>query len=333
MSTEVLSQDEVDALLKGVNGDEEPEVEAEAGEGPRPYNLATQERIVRGRMPTLEIINERFSRLLRIGMFNFMRKSPDISIGPIKTQKYGEFVRNLVVPTNLNIVAPKPLRGNALVIFDPVLVFAVIDNLFGGDSRFHTRIEGRDFTATEMRIVTRMLEVVLENYSRAWQPVHPLRFEHVRSEMHTQFANIATPSEVVVTTTFAVEFGSAGGEIHICIPYSTVEPIRDLLYSSTQADSAEPDTRWMKLLTREVQNAEVEVTAQLARAPVTLAQVLGMRQGDIINLYIKPTLTAEVDGVPIFDCRYGVINGRYALKVERAIQLSPTETNPGEAHV
>lgn len=333
MSTEVLSQDEVDALLKGVNGDEEPEVEAEAGEGPRPYNLATQERIVRGRMPTLEIINERFSRLFRIGMFNFMRKSPDISIGPIKTQKYGEFVRNLVVPTNLNIVSPKPLRGNALIIFDPVLVFAVIDNLFGGDSRFHTRIEGRDFTTTEMRIVSRMLEVVLDNYSRAWQPVHPLRFEHVRSEMHTQFANIATPSEVVVTTTFAVEFGSAGGEIHVCIPYSTVEPIRDLLYSSTQADSAEPDTRWMKLLTREVQNAEVEVTAQLARAQVTLAQVLGLRQGDIINLDIKPTLTAEVDGVPIFDCRYGVINGRYALKVERTIQLSPTETTPGEAHV
>ncbi|MBL8376895.1 MAG: flagellar motor switch protein FliM [Burkholderiales bacterium] len=333
MSTEVLSQDEVDALLKGVNGDEEPAVEAEANDGPRPYNLATQERIVRGRMPTLEIINERFSRLLRIGMFNFMRKSPEISIGPIKTQKYGDFVRNLVVPANLNIVAPKPLRGNALIVFDPALVFAVIDNLFGGDSRFQASIEGRDFSATEMRIVTRMLELVLDNYSHAWQPVHPLRFEYVRSEMHAQFANIATPSEVVVTTTFAVELGSAGGEIHVCIPYSTVEPIRDLLYSNAQADSAEPDTRWMKLLMREVQNAEVEVTAQLARAPVTLAQVLGMRQGDIINLDIKPTLTAEVDGVPIFDCRYGVINGRYALKVERAIQLESTETNPGDVHV
>ncbi|MFN0162062.1 MAG: flagellar motor switch protein FliM [Burkholderiales bacterium] len=333
MSTEVLSQDEVDALLKGVNGDEEPEVEADAGTGPRPYNLATQERIVRGRMPTLEIINERFARLLRVGLFNFMRKSPEISIGPIKTMKYGEYVRNLVVPTNLNIVALKPLRGNALVIFDPVLVSTVIDNMFGGDSRFLNRIEGRDFSTTEMRIVTRMLEVVLDTYSRAWQPVYPLKFDLVRSEMHTQFVTIATPSEVVVTTTFAVEFGSAGGEIHVCVPYATFEPIRDLLYSSTQADSAEPDTRWMKLLTREVQNAEVEVTAQLARAPATLAQVLGMRQGDIINLDIKPTLTAEVDGVPIFDCRYGVINGRYALKVERTIQLSPNETNPGDAHV
>ena len=333
MSTEVLSQDEVDALLKGVNGDDEVEAAPESTEGVRPYNLAKQERIVRGRMPTLEVINDRFARLLRVGLFNFMRKSPEISVGPVKVTKYGEFVRNLVVPTNLNIVQTKPLRGNSLMIFDPTLVFTVVDNMFGGDSRFHTRVEGRDFTPTEQRIIQRMLAVVLECYNKAWQPVFPLAMEYLRSEMHTQFATIATPSEIVVTSTFAIELGSAGGEIHVVTPYSTLEPIRDQLYSTTQGDSAEPDNRWMQMLSRQVQHAEVELTAHLARAPITLAQVLGMRRGDVIGMDIKPTLTAEVDGVPIFECRYGVLNGQYAIKVEKIIAVSQKENTLGGVNV
>ncbi len=333
MSTEVLSQDEVDALLKGVNGDDEVEAAPEPPEGVRPYNLAKQERIVRGRMPTLEVVNERFARLLRVGLFNFMRKSPEISVGPVKVVKYGEFIRNLVVPTNLNIVQTKPLRGNSLIIFDPTLVFTVVDNMFGGDSRFHTRVEGRDFTPTEQRIIQRMLAVVLESYNKAWQPVFPLAMEFLRSEMHTQFATIATPSEVVITSSFSIELGSAGGEIHVVTPYSTLEPIRDQLYSSTQGDSAEPDNRWMQMLSRQVQHAEVELTAHLARAPITLAQVLGMRRGDVIGMDIKPTLTAEVDGVPIFECRYGVLNGQYAIKVEKIIAISQKENTLGDAHV
>lgn len=333
MSTEVLSQDEVDALLKGVNGDDEVEAAPESTEGVRPYNLAKQERIVRGRMPTLEVINERFARLLRVGLFNFMRKSPEISVGPVKVTKYGEFVRNLVVPTNLNIVQTKPLRGNSLMIFDPTLVFTVVDNMFGGDSRFHTRVEGRDFTPTEQRIIQRMLAVVLECYNKAWQPVFPLAMEYLRSEMHTQFASIATPSEIVVTSTFAIELGSAGGDIHVVTPYSTLEPIRDQLYSTTQGDSAEPDNRWMQMLSRQVQHAEVELTAHLARAPITLAQVLGMRRGDVIGMDIKPTLTAEVDGVPIFECRYGVLNGQYAIKVEKIIAVSQKENTLGGVNV
>jgi len=333
MSSEFLSQDEVDALLKGVNGDDDASGSDEPEGDVRPYNLAKQERIVRGRMPTLEILNERFARYLRIGLFNFMRKSPEISVGPLKVCKYSEFVRNLVVPTNLNIVHAKPLRGSSLVIFEPTLVFTVVDNLFGGDSRFHTRIEGRDFTQTEQRIIQRMLEVVLDGYTRAWKPVHPLNFEYVRSEMHTQFANIATPSEIVVTTSFSVELGSAGGDIHICIPYATLEPIRDILYSSTQADNSEPDTRWMRMLTKQVQFAEVDLIAQLARTELTFNEILNMRAGDIIDLDLKPTLTAEVDGVPIFECRYGVLNGQYSIKVDKILSIPPHENSLGDEHV
>jgi len=333
MGNEILSQEEVDALLKGVTGEADTVEEDHSPEGIRPYNLATQERIVRGRMPTLEIINDRFARLLRIGLFNFMRRSPEISVGPVRVLKYSEFVRNLVVPTNLNIVQIKPLRGNALFIFDPSLIFLIIDNLFGGDGRFHTRVEGRDFTPTEQRIIHRMLEVVFQDYEKSWQTVNPVKFEYVRSEMHTQFANIANPSEVVIAYSFNIELGSGGGNFHVCIPYSMIEPLRDVLYSSVQGDQMEPDTRWLRMLSHQVQAAEVELVANLAEVPVTCEQILNMKAGDVLMLDLHPHVNAQVDGVPVFECSYGVSNGQYAIKVEKLITPAAQEKMAGEDNV
>src|SRR5690606_5308207 len=303
MAEQFLSQDEVDALLVGVSGEEPPAEEPQAAEGVMPYDLALQERIVRGRMPTLEIINDRFARNLRVGLFNFMRRNPEISVGPVKVQKYGAFLSNLVVPTNLNIMQVKPLRGSGLLILEPQLVFAVIDTLFGGSGRLQTRIEGREFSATEQRIIDRILEVVCKDYRDAWSGVYPLELEYVRSEvqtpfadiakpseivvnssfalandrtgevvckdyrdawsgvypleleyvrseMQTQFANIATPSEIVVTTSFALEIGDTGGSMHLCIPYATLEPIRETLYSAVSADQSIVNKNWVSNLTR-----------------------------------------------------------------------------------
>jgi len=325
MSQDFLSQDEVDALLKGVSG-EADEVKATVDtKGVRPYNLATQERIVRGRMPTLEIINERFARQLRLGLFNFMRRTAEISVGPIRIIKYNEFIRNLVVPTNLNMVQAKPLRGTALFIFDPNLVFLVVDNLFGGDGRFHTRVEGRDFTQTEQRIIQRLLGVVFEEYEKSWKPVYELKFEYLRAEMNTQFANIATPNEVVVVTTFNIEFGATAGEFHICLPYAMIEPVRDLLYSSMQGDHLEVDKRWLRLLAQQVQAAEVELIATLGHSAVTFNQIIKMKAGDVIALDIPEAITAAVDGVPVMECSYGMFNGQYALRVERMLSGSAAE--------
>lgn len=332
MSGEFLSQDEVDALLRGVTGEEDAQADESSEEGVRSYNLGRQERIVRGRMPTMEIINDRFARLLRIGLFNFMRRSPEISVGPVRLLKYSEFIRNLVVPTNINIVQLKPLRGSALIIFDPSLVFTVIDNLFGGDSRFHTRVEGRDFTPTEQRIIQKMLAVVLDEYHKSWQPVYNLNFEYVRSEMHTQFANIATPSEIVVATSFTIELASAGGQIHFCIPYATIEPIRDLLYSSMQGDHIEPDKRWLRMLKKQVQLAEVEMTAKLASETVNVGDVMNLKVGDFIGLDINQTIVAEVDGVPLFECRYGVMNSQYAIRIEKILAIPQQENSLGDEH-
>jgi flagellar motor switch protein FliM len=324
MSKDFLSQEEVDALLKGA--DEAQEI-IEPGDtsGVRPYNLATQERIVRGRMPTLEIINERFARQLRIGLFNFMRRTAEIAVGAIRIIKYNEFIRNLVVPTNLNIVQAKPLRGWALFIFDPNLVFLVVDNMFGGDGRFHTRVEGRDFTQTEQRIIQRLLSVVFQEYERAWKPVFELRFEYVRAEMNTQFANIAAPNDVVVVTTFNIDFGSTAGEFHICLPYSMIEPVRDLLYSSLQGDHLDVDKRWLNLLSQQVQSAEVELVATLGSTTVTVDQILNFKVGDVVPISIPEEIGAAVDGVPVMECRYGIFNGQYALKVQKMLASAGTE--------
>ena len=319
MSKDFLSQDEVDALLKGVTGEQDEAPEAAPADGIRPYDLASQERIVRGRMPTMETINERFARLLRLGLFNFVRRSPEISVGPVKLQKYSDFVRNLVVPTNLNLVHVKPLRGTALFIFDPSLVFLVIDNLFGGNGQFHTRVEGRDFTQTEQRIIQRLLNVVFADMEKAWAPVHQVKFEYVRSEMNTQFANIATPNEVVVVTTFTIELGTEGGEFHVCLPYSMIEPIREVLYSALQGEQMEIDKRWVRRLSQQVQSADIEVVVNLGQAELSIQQLLAMQVGDVIGLDIPQPLVAEVDGVPVMECKCGILNGQYALKVERML--------------
>ena len=221
MNQQILSQDEVDALLQGITGESQKLEQDEAPkEGIREYNLANQERIVRGRMPTMEIINERFARNIRIGLFNLIRKSPEVSVGGIKVQKYSAFLREIVVPTNFNIMAVRPLRGSGLIVCEPTLVFAVIDSLFGGAGKFHTRIEGRDFSATEQRIIRRLVDVITEEYKKSWQGIYPVELDYQRSEMQPQFATVATPSEIVVCCSFTLEIGDTSGTIHICIPYA-----------------------------------------------------------------------------------------------------------------
>lgn len=331
MADNFLSQEEVDALLKGVNGDQDEASKPEDSTGVRPYNLATQERIVRGRMPTLEIINERFSRLLRIGLFNFLHRSAEVSIGPVRVSKYSEFIRNLVVPTNLNLVHMKPLRGTGLIVLDPNLVFLLVDNLFGGDGRFHTRVEGRDFTQTEQRIIQRILSIIFETYAKSWEPVYPVEFEYIRSEMNTQFANIATPNEVVVATTFSIELGPVSGDLHFCVPYSMIEPIRDLLTSSMQGETLAMDKRWIRLMTQQIQTAEVEILANMGTANVTLGDILNMKVGDVISINVPENVTAEVDNVPVMECSYGKLNGQYALRVKKLI-YSAHDSTQGDEH-
>lgn len=321
MSESFLSQEEVDALLEGVTGESQKSVEETSENGEvRSYNISSQERIVRGRMPTMEIVNERFARNMRVGLFNFIRRSPEISVGPVAVQRYSAFLRELAVPTNFNIVAIRPLRGSGLIVCEPSLVFGVIDTLYGGIGKFQTRIEGRDFSATEQRVINRLVDVITEEYKKAWKGIYPLELEYQRSEMQPQFANIATPSEIVIATSFQLEIGDISGTIHFCFPYSTLEPIRDVLYSSTQGDSIEVDRRWVNVLTREIQAAEVTLVAELATARATVEDLLALKAGDFIELNRLPRIEATVDGVPIFECQYGTHNSKYAIRIEKLLR-------------
>jgi flagellar motor switch protein FliM len=332
MSESFLSQEEVDARLEGVTGESQKAAEEvfEAGEI-RNYDISSQERIVRGRMPTMEIVNERFARNFRIGLFNFIRRSPEISVGTVSVQRYSAFLRELAGPTNFNLMAIRPLRGSGLVVCEPSLIFGVIDTLYGGVGKFQTRIEGREFSMTEQRVINRLIDVVCTEYKKAWHGIYPLELDYQRSEMQPQFANIATPSEIVVSTVFQLEIGDISGAIHICMPYSTLEPIRDVLYSATQGDSVEVDRRWITLLSKEIQAAEVTLVAELAQADATVEQLLGMKPGDFIELEREPRIRASIGGVPIFECQYGTHNSKYAIRIEECLRGNDSNSQ-GESH-
>lgn len=314
--SELLSQEEIDALLDGVEGgavetgnDEPMPVDAVM-----PYDFTQQDRIVRGRLPTLEMVNDRFARFFRTAIFSVLRKTCEVSVLGVRMLKFAEYVHGLAVPSNLNLVRIKPLRGTALTVFEPRLVFTVIDNFFGGDGRYHARIEGRDFTATENRVIQIMLGELFTAMTEAWAPVLGLQFEYLNSEINPQFANIVSPTETVVVSRFHVELDGGGGEIHLTLPYAMVEPIRTLLDAGVQSDRAERDDRWAEYLQEEVLDAEVELSSLLLETRLSIGDFLRLRPGDVIPVQLPELTTVFAEDVPVFRGRYGQANGRNAIR-------------------
>ncbi len=325
---DLLSQDEIDALLHGVSGNDIDTDEEEFADGEaRNYDFTTQDRIVRGRMPTLEMINERYARLFRISIFNMLRRSAEISVGGVQMLKFSEYVHSLFVPTSLNMVRIKPLRGTALFVLDPRLVFIIVDNYFGGDGRFHAKIEGREFTPTELRVVEMILDQVFVDLKEAWSPVMKLEFEKQNSEVNPQFANIVSPSEVVVVNTFHVEIEGGGGDFHITMPYSMLEPIREVLDAGVQSDRDDTDDRWAESLREEVNSSMVDLSCTLAETEINLREILEMKPGDVIPVDVPDLVTVNAEGVPVFRGKYGVSRGSMAVKVMEQITFPNKDTN------
>ncbi len=322
MSTpDILSQDEIDALLHGVDdGDVETGTDEGLAEGEtQQYDFTSQDRIVRGRLPTLEMINERFARLFRISLFNFLRRSPEISVGSVQMLKFGEYVHSLFMPANMNLVKIRPLRGTALFVFDPKLVFTLVESFFGGTGRFAAKIEGRDFTPTERRVVQMVLVQIFTDLKEAWTPVLEVDFEYQGSEVNPHFANIVSPSEVVVATVFHVELEGGGGDLHVTFPYSMIEPIKDLLDAGMQSDRTERDSRWENALREEILTTPVELRATLVDTDVSYRDLLEMQAGDVIPIDMPELLMARVEDVPVFRGRFGVSQGKQALKVVNTV--------------
>ncbi|MGI3131234.1 flagellar motor switch protein FliM [Halopseudomonas pachastrellae] len=311
---DLLSQDEIDALLHGVDdGAIDTDVESEPG-SIKSYDLTSQDRIVRGRMPTLEMINERFARYTRISMFNLMRRSADVAVGGVQVMKFGEYVHSLYVPTSLNLVKMKPLRGTALFILDAKLVFKLVDNFFGGDGR-HAKIEGREFTPTELRVVRMVLDQAFIDLKEAWQAVQDVQFEYVNSEVNPALANIVSPSEVVVVSTFHIELDGGGGDLHVTFPYSMIEPLREVLDSGVQSDVDEHDERWVRALREEITGVKVPLSATVVKTQLRLKDLLSMQAGDVIPVEMPEHMVLCANGVPTFKSKLGSVKGNLALQI------------------
>ncbi|MBN8444792.1 MAG: flagellar motor switch protein FliM [Gammaproteobacteria bacterium] len=332
--SDLLSQDEIDALLHGVDDVEEEEVDEGSGPGGRSaleYDFSSQDRIVRGRMPTLEMVNERFARHMRISLFNMMRRTAEVSINGVQMIKFGEYVHTLFVPTSLNMVRFRPLKGTGLITMEARLVFILVDNFFGGDGRYHAKIEGREFTPTERRIIQMLLKLIFEDYKEAWAPVMDVSFEYLDSEVNPAMANIVSPTEVVVISSFHIELDGGGGDFHVALPYSMLEPIRELLDAGVQSDKEDTDLRWSKALRDEIMDVKVNLTTKMMDVELTLEQVMNLKAGDIIPVEIPETITVLIEDLPTYRAKMGKSRDNVALKIVEKIKRP--ESVKSELHV
>ncbi|MBU2925292.1 flagellar motor switch protein FliM [Colwellia sp. 4_MG-2023] len=321
--SDLLSQDEIDALLHGVDDVEEEQIVEDSPtreDGSSDYDFSSQDRIVRGRMPTLEMVNERFARHMRISLFNMMRRTAEVSINGIQMIKFGEYIHTLFVPTSLNMVRFRPLKGTGLITMEARLVFILVDNFFGGDGRYHAKIEGREFTPTERRIIQMLLKLIFEDYKESWSPVMDVSFEYLDSEVNPSMANIASPTEVVVISSFHIELDGGGGDFHIALPYAMLEPIRELLDAGVQSDKEDTDMRWSKALRDEIMDVPVALNTKFLEVDIPLNQLMELQAGDIIPIEMPEYITVLIEDLPTFRAKLGRSRENIALKIEEKIK-------------
>ncbi|EIZ1045465.1 flagellar motor switch protein FliM [Vibrio parahaemolyticus] len=319
--TDLLSQDEIDALLHGVDDvDDIDEPLDNDTEGAVSFDFSSQDRIVRGRMPTLELINERFARHMRISLFNMLRKTAEVSINGVQMMKFGEYQNTLYVPTSLNMVRFRPLKGTALITMEARLVFILVENFFGGDGRFHAKIEGREFTPTERRIIQLLLKIVFEDYKEAWSPVMGVEFEYLDSEVNPSMANIVSPTEVIVVSSFHIEVDGGGGDFHVVMPYSMVEPIRELLDAGVQSDKMETDVRWSSALREEIMDCPVNFRVNLLEKDISLRDLMELQSGDIIPIEMPEHATMFIEDLPTYRVKMGRSEDKLAVQVSQEIE-------------
>ena len=327
--SQVLSQGEVDALLKGISGgdiesgmDIMPDMDPDAV---IPYDLTSQDRIIRGRMPTLEIIHDRFVRMFRLTLSSALRKVIDISVRSTELIKFGEFLKTLPVPSSLNLFRMNPLRGNAIMVLETRLVFNLIDIFFGGTGELEVKAEGRDFTAIEQKLVKRVVISSLEDLQTAWRPVFPIQITYSRSEINPQFVAIVPHSEVVVVATFDVEMGKAPMSLTLCIPYSMIEPIRSKLHAGFQSDQNEVDYVWINRFRENIKEAEVNVLVELGESEISVRDFLNLSVGSVITLQQESNepLNVQVEGITKFRGYQGSYKGSLAIKISEVVYQPP----------
>ncbi len=321
--SDILSQDEVDALLRGV---QTGEIETEDAKqkimnGTRAYDLTSQERIVRGRMPGLEMANERFSRFFRNSVSNLVMKFTDISIQNVGVVKFGEFMKTIPFPSSINIFKMEPLKGYSLLVLEAPLVFAFVEFFFGGTSVRNVKSEGRAFTSIEQRVIKKVVSMALSDMGLAWAGIAPIQPDPVGSEMNPQFVTIVTPSEIVIKIEVHIEFEDFTGKLFFCIPYSMIEPVKEKLYSGIQGDKFDLDQRWVSRLKDILMNSEIGVMAEVGKINLTFSELMNLKEGEVLalNKCANDELLITVEDVPKFSGLPGYSRGNQAIRITKIL--------------
>jgi flagellar motor switch protein FliM len=325
---EVLNQDEVNALLNAVDsGDVNTDPPGIPGEV-RPYDFLSDQVATRVHMPAFDLINERLARSLRVSLYNLLRRPLEIAVMPMQVRKFADYAQSLALPSNLNLIRINPLRGSALFVIDPALVFAVVDNFFGGTGR-QQKTEGREFAPTEMRVIQMLLRAAFNDMREAWAPVAAIDIEFVKAEVNPSFAQIAAAAEPVVICGFQLALEGGGGEMHIVLPLAMIEPLKDALEAGASGVNAAQDDRWLASLKEDIQDAEIELSTMLGNASVKLSQLVNMKPGDVIPCDFSGKATVLAEGVPLFRGSYGVSRGHQSVRFEQRVRRP--RTNAGDA--
>ena len=322
----ILSQDEIDALLKGVvSGEVETEPPADAVDestsGVKGYDLLNQERIIRGRMPTLEMINDRFIRRQAVAWTGVLREAIEFVVVGTQVIKFGEFLKKIPMPSSLNVFHMAPLRGSGLFVMDAFLVYLLVDYFFGGKGQTHVKPEGREFTPVQLRMIKKLLLLALGDLERAWQAIMPVKVEYVRSESNPQFAMVVTASEVVIVVTLQVIIGETSRDLFVVYPYSMLEPIKEKLYSGLVSDQLEQDGSWNNKFRDLIHECELPISVKLGSTTVTVQDVLNFSPGDVLMLDQRPghPLECYVEGYLKFLGSPGVFKGNHACRVTKVL--------------
>lgn len=319
----ILSQEEVDALLRGISGGEietDP-LDFHDTSDITLYDLTSQDRIIRGRMPTLEMTNEKFSRQFRYTLSSMLRKVTSVSAISADMVKFGEFLKMLPVPTSMHLFKMEPLRGNGLIVFESKIIFMLVDIIFGGSGKNSYKIEGREFTAIENNIIKKVVMSFLTDMVKAWQPLMDLKISYQRSEINPQFVHLVPATDVVVVSNFEIEVEYSSGLISLCIPYSTLEPLRDRLQAGYQSEQLDVDQTWIKRFKSELLGAKVDVLAHLGSASLNAGEAVNLKKGDVITLdhYVTDPLNIFVEGVLKFKGSPVIHKGNQAIQVSQII--------------
>jgi len=287
----------------------------------RKHDLASEDSSLGVNVSSIDMINERFIRMFRMGLLEVLRTSPRVNPTRVRIMKYSEYLQDLKPPLAVNMIRMGPLRGNSVIIIDPNVVFSSLDSFFGGFGKGVADLPpGRLFTPTESRIIKIILEVFFRSLKEAWAPLMPIECEHISSEINPHFAQIADENDLVVLSRFEADATASGGRgfIDLVYPYATLKPVRELLSSrvSSGEGNEESDRKWRFELAAAVGDAKLELQVTMGEVKTTLHHLNNLQEGDLLFFKKDDTALMTANGVPAFHVNVGTRGSQVAVQID-----------------